>query len=286
MSTLRQQLTQELVLRGYSPSTQRAYIRALYELAKYYKRSPDLISDQEVRQYLLFLAETRKLAVSTRNQAVSAFRFFYCHVLGRPGDDVVRILPRVRKPVKRPQVFAISELEKLFTVGCPNPRNRALLMTIYGAGLRVSEACHLKIEHILSERRQIRIVAGKGQKDRYSILSPRLLQELRCYWRYFQPKEWLFPACADPTQPIQAATVQKIFYKAVERAGLSRKGGVHSLRHSFATHLLEAGVEITVLQHLLGHNSLSTTSTYLHVRQQRLAQITGPLDLVDLSSLP
>src|ERR1043165_4773858 len=132
MSTLRQQLIQELVLRSYSPSTQRAYIGALYELAKYYKRSPDQISDAEVRDYLVYLAETKKLSASTRNQATSAFRFFYCHVLGRPVDDVVRVMPRVRKPVKRPQVFAISELERLFTVGCPNPRNRALLMTMYG----------------------------------------------------------------------------------------------------------------------------------------------------------
>jgi integrase/recombinase XerD len=286
MSKLRQQLIQELVLRGCSPRTQEAYVSGVYQLAKYYRRSPDQISDQEVRAYLLYLAQTRKLAASSRNQATSALRFFYATVLGRPVDQVVRVLPRVRQVVKRPRVFAITELERLFTIGCPHPRHRAFLMTVYGAGLRLNEACHLKPEHIDSQRQQIRVVQGKGNKDRYTLLSARLLGELRSYWKWCRPKEWLFPSSADPAKPMVDITAQRIFNRAVERARLPDKGGIHSLRHSFATHLLEAGVEITVVQRLLGHSSLSTTSTYLHVRQERLSQIGGPLELLDLSRLP
>ena len=159
-------------------------------------------------------------------------------------------------------------------------------MTVYGAGLRLNEACHLKAEHLDSARGQIRVVQGKGKKDRYTLLSPRLLQELRQYWKCCRPQVWLFPASRDPQQPMIDKTAQRIFYQAVARAGLPDKGGIHSLRHSFATHLLEAGVEITVVQRLLGHASLSTTTTYLHVRQERLAQIAGPLQWLDLSALP
>jgi site-specific recombinase XerD len=285
MSTLRQQLIQELVLRGCSPRTQEAYVSAVYQLAKYYRRSPDQLSDAQIRDYLFYLAERKKLSASSRNQATSALRFFYARVLGRSVEQVMRVLPRVRQEVRRPQVFASGELERLFTIGCPHPRHRAFLMTVYGAGLRLNEACHLKSEHILSERQQIRVVQGKGNKDRYTLLSPRLLEELRRYWKWCRPAHWLFPASRNPQAPMIDATGQRIFYRAVERAGLPDKGGIHSLRHSFATHLLEAGVEITIVQRLLGHSSLSTTSTYLHVRQERLAQIAGPLQLLDLSRL-
>ena len=283
MSKLRQQLIAELVLRGFSPRTQEAYVSAVYHLAKYYRRSPDQISDAEIREYLLYLAQTKKLAASSRNQATSGLRFFYAQVVGRPVEQVVRVLPRVRTEVRRPQVFAISELERLFTVGCIHPGQRAFLMTVYGAGLRLNEACHLKAEHILGERQQIRVEQGKGKKDRYTLLSPRLLEELRSYWRWRRPSAWLFPASHDPAQPMVDATAQRIFNRAVARARLPDKGGSHSLRHSFATHLLEAGVEITVVQRLLGHSSLSTTATYLHVRGERLAQIGGPLELLKLS---
>jgi site-specific recombinase XerD len=151
--------------------------------------------------------------------------------------------------------------------------------------LRLNEACHLKAEHLDAAREQIRIVQGKGRKDRYTLLSPRLHQELQDYWRLFRPQHWLFPASRRPELPLVDATGQRIYYHAVARAGLRRKGGIHALRHSFATHLLEAGVEITVVQRLLGHAHLHTTSTYLHVRQERLAQVVGPLQLLDLSRL-
>jgi len=286
MSKLRQQLIEELVLRGCAERTQEAYIQQVFQLAKHFRQPPDQLTNEQVRAYLLHLARERQLAPSTINQAVNAFRFLYERVLHREVEALRQALPFTRKPVLRPQVYASAELEKLFTVGCPHPKHRAFLMTVYGAGLRLNEACHLKAEHLDPARRQIRIVQGKGRKDRYTLLSDRLLEELRSYWRIFRPPHWLFPATRSPELPMVDATGQRIYYHAVQRAGLRRKGGIHALRHSFATHLLEAGVEITVVQRLLGHAHLNTTSTYLHVRQERLAQIAGPLQLLDLSQLP
>lgn len=286
MSKLRQQLIQELVLRGCSERTQEAYVQQVYQLAKHFHQPPEQLTNEQVRAYLFYLARERQLAASTINQAVNAFRFLYERVLHREVAALRQAVPFTRKPILRPQVYSAAELERLFTVGCPHPKHRAFLMTVYGAGLRLNEACHLKAEHLDAGRQQIRIVQGKGRKDRYTLLSPRLLAELRAYWRVFRPRHWLFPASRTPELPLVDATAQRIYYHAVQRAGLRRKGGIHALRHSFATHLLEAGVEITVVQRLLGHAHLNTTSTYLHVRQERLAQIAGPLQLLDLSQLP
>ena len=286
MTTLRQHFIRELVLRGTSPRTQEAYIRAVYCLAKYYHKPPDQLSDEELKCYLFHIATERQLSASTLNQVVSALRYFYRTVLNRSVEHLHRVLPRASQPTKRPQVFSLEELERLFTVGCPHIKHRAFLVTVYGAGLRLNEACHLKLEHLDRARMQIRVEQGKGCKDRYTLLPTRLLEELECYWRCFRPVHWLFPATANPQLPMCDRTGQKIFYHAVQRAGLRGKGGIHSLRHSFATHLLEAGVEITVVQRLLGHSSLSTTSTYLHVRQERMAQIQSPLQWLNWKRLP
>ena len=285
MTTLRQNFIRELVIRGTSPRTQEAYVRAVYCLAKHYRKSPDLLSDEELKNYVFYLARERKLSASSLNQYVSAFRFFYEKLLQRSMDQVRRAVPRVNRAIRRPQVFSVQELERLFTVGCPYPKHRAFLMVLYGAGLRLSEACRLKAEHIHRSRMQIRVEQGKGRKDRYTLLSPKLLEELNAYWKCFRPQHWLFPASSNPQLPMDERVGQKVFYGAVKRAGLQRHGGIHSLRHSFATHLLESGVEITVVQRLLGHSSLATTSGYLHVRQERLAQIQSPLQLLDLSRL-
>lgn len=286
MTTLRQKFIRELVLRGTSPRTQEAYVAAVYQLARHYHKSPDQLSDEEIKNYLFHLATERKLSASTLNQVVSAFRSFYGLVLGRPTEQLRQVMPYGRREVRRAQVYSVAEIEKLLTVGCPYLRDRVFLMTVYGAGLRLNEACHLKFQHIDSARMQIRVEQGKGKKDRYTLLSPKLLGELRTYWKACRPKEWLFASKHRPGQPLPDGTAQRLYWRAVARAGLPDKGGIHTLRHSFATHLLEAGVEITVVQRLLGHSSLSTTSGYLHVRQERLAQIQSPLQLIDLGTLP
>ena len=284
MTTLREQFIRELVIRGTSPRTQESYVAAVCGLARHYHKGPDQIGEEQLKDYMFYLAQERKLAPASLNLTICALRSFYQLVLQRPVDKVRLSLPWVAKAIHRPRVYSVAELEKLLTVGCPHPKHRAFLMTVYGAGLRLNEACHLKPAHIDSARMQIRVEQGKGRKDRYTLLSPRLLQELRSYWKICRPSAWLFPATRDPQQPILDGTAAKIFWHAIRRTGLPNKGGIHSLRHSFATHLLEAGVEITVVQRLLGHTSISTTVTYLHVRQERLAEVQSPLQLLDLDA--
>ncbi len=285
MTTLRQQFIRELVIRGTSPRTQESYVAAVYGLAKHYHKAPDQIGDEQLKEYMFYLAQERKLAPASLNLTNCALRSFYQLVLQRPVEKVRLSLPWVAKAIHRPRVYSVEELEKLLTAGCAHPKHRAFLMTVYGAGLRLNEACHLKPAHIDSARMQLRVEQGKGRKDRYTLLSPRLLQELRLYWKICRPSIWLFPATRDPQQPMSDGTAASIFKHAIRRAGLPNKGGIHSLRHSFATHLLEAGVEITVVQRLLGHSSISTTVTYLHVRRERVSQIQSPLQLLDLDGV-
>ena len=281
MTTLRESFIRELVIRGISSRTQESYIAAVYGLAKHYGQPPDQLSDEQLKEYVFYLAQEKHLAPATLNLTVYAVRSFYQLVLQRPVEQLRRCLPPVKQAVHRPQVFSVEEMERLLTVGCIHPKHRAFLMTVYGAGLRLNEACHLKPAHIDSARMVIRVQEGKGRKDRYTLLSPRLLQELRSYWRALRPGPWLFFG-RDRQLPLPEGTGQRIFDHAVRRARLPKKGGIHSLRHSFATHLLESGVEITVVQKLLGHSSLSSTVTYLHVRRERVAQVQSPLQLLDL----
>jgi site-specific recombinase XerD len=287
MTTLRSQFIRELTLRGSSPRTIESYVSYVAALAKHYGQSPDRLTDEQIKAYLFGLHTKRKLSASTINVAVNALRSFYRLVLHRSLEEVTHAMPRPKQPVRRPRVYSVAEVERLLVAGCRFPRDRAFLATVYAAGLRLNEGCHLRVADIDSARMQIRVVLGKGQKDRYTLLSPKLLAELRGYWQWCRPpRPWLFPSPHDPQQPLPDGTAQKFFERAVARAGLPRKGGIHSLRHSFATHLLEAGVEITVLQRLLGHNHLSTTARYLHVRTERLAQIHSPLELIDLRQVP
>jgi site-specific recombinase XerD len=283
MTPLRQKLIDEIQLRGFSLHTQDSYVRSVTGVARFYHRSLDQIQDEELKDYLLYLLRDKELAVSSLAVAVSGLRFFFGTVLHRSTTAIEQALPRMKKPVVRPRVYSVQEVERLLNAPKLNPRHRALLETTYAAGLRVSEVCHLRIADLLSERHQIHIVQGKGQKDRYTLLSPRLLEELRAYWRLYRPKDWLFPSQAYPDRPITEGSAQRAFTKAVAAAGLPDRGGIHSLRHSFATHLLEAGVDPLTLQRLLGHSRLSTTTTYLHVRQERLAQVSSVLDLIDFS---
>jgi site-specific recombinase XerD len=194
MTTLRLQYIEELVLRGLAERTQEAYIHQVYHLTKYYRRSPDTLTEEEVHAYLIHLAMERHLSASSINQAVNAFRFFYQHVAHRDLAKLRQAFPFGRKSVVRAQVFSVEQLERLFTVGCVQPRDRAFLMTVYGGGLRLNEACHLRVEDLQSGRHQIRVVQGKGKKDRYRLLSPRLLEELRLYWKLYRLDGWLFPS--------------------------------------------------------------------------------------------
>ena len=277
-TTLRERMGQDLVLRGMAPRSRESYIGAVYGLAKHYRRRPDRLSVEEVQKYLYHLMEERKLAWSSCNVALSGLRFFYGVTMGWPAEKVNFMLPRRRGLWKLPQVLATSEVKRLLA-GRDNPKHRVFLMTVYGAGLRVGEAVKLKAKDIDSARMQILIRQGKGNKDRYTLLSPRLLKELRLYWRQYQPGLWLFPGKL-PGRHICNTTAQRIYYGARDKAKITKDGGIHILRHSFATHLIENGVELAVVQRLLGHRHLSTTMRYLHLTQERRRQWQSPLDLL------
>ena len=286
MKTLRQKLIDELDLRGFSPHTKLSYVGTVYRMARHFDRSPEQLTDEDLKQYLLHLLREREFSPSSMLCTVSALRFFYRHVLNRSTEAVEATLPRVRKHTVRPRVYSPAEIQQLLNAPGLNRKHRVLLMTTYAAGLRVSEVCRLRPQDILSGRMQIRVEAGKGRKDRYTLLSPTLLEELRAYWRIYRPQGWLFPGRSDATQPITTTSARRIFYRAVTKAGLPDRGGIHALRHSFASHLLEAGVDVAVLQRLLGHSHLATTALYLHLRPERLAQIKSPLDLLPSLSAP
>lgn len=283
MTILRQKFIDELTVRGLSRNTQESYLSAVSLLARHYKRSPDQINDEELRAYLLHCLRHRKNGASTLNVAVSALRFFYREVLKRPTEVIETTLPRMKRPRVLPRVFSPDQIAKLLRVDGLNAKHRAMLMTTYAGGLRVSEVCALRPEHILSERGQIFVKQGKGGRDRYTVLSPKLLAELRAYWRVYRPTGgWLFPSSARPGHPLLKDTAELAFTRAAKLAGLPHNGGIHSLRHSFATHLLEAGVPLPVIQRLLGHSNLATTSRYLHVSRSLVAELKGPLEAIDL----
>ena len=278
MGTLRTRMDQGMVLRGMSVRTRQSYLAAVAAMAKYYRRSPDQIGEEEVQRYLLYLIEERKLAWSSCNIAVNALKFCYHVTLKHPQAQFE--IPRARQPQKLPQILAREEVARLLEL-TPNPKHRVMLMTTYGAGLRVSELCHLKVGDIDSARMTIRVEQGKGAKDRYTLLSPRLLRELRRYWSLHRPKEWLFCATREVDQPISTTTAQKIFYAAKRRAGIGKDCGIHGLRHAFATHLLEAGVDIHTIQRLMGHGHISSTLRYFHLARKHLAATASPLELLE-----
>ena len=233
----------------------------------------------QVQRYLLHLLDERKLAHSSCNVMCSALEFFYRVTLKR--REVEFCLPRPKVPLRLPQILSREEVAALFEQ-TTNLKHRAFLMTTYAAGLRLLEACELKVGDIDSDRMTIRVECGKGAKDRYTRLSPRLLVELRRYWIAHRPTLWLFPGARDAERSLPAHTAQRIFYAVKDRAGITKAGGIHALRHAFATHLLEAGEDVHTIQRLLGHGSLSTTARYFHLAQKHLSGTASPLDLLDL----
>ncbi len=281
MGALRKQMDGDLVVRGMSVRTREAYLGAVAGLAKYYGRRPDRVSEQEVQNYLLHLIEERKLAWSSCNIVAQGLKFFYRVTLKRPQTQFA--IPRARQPQKLPQILSREEVAALIE-NTLNPKHRAILMTAYGAGLRLNEICHLKVTDIDSDRMTMRVEQGKGAKDRYTLLSPRLLGELRRYWVLYRPKQWLFTR-KNPARPIGEETVHRVYHAAKAHAGILKEGGIHSLRHAFATHLLEAGVDIHTIQRLLGHGHISTTLRYFHLARKHLAKTPSPLELLPSSDI-
>ena len=280
MSELRKRMSRDMQLRNFSPGTQRSYLRAVADLAQYYHRSPDTIGPEEIQNYIIYLFSERKLAIGSCHGIISGLRFFYTVTLKQDGASVS--IPQVKRVSRLPEILSAEQLEKLFAAP-RNPKHRVLLMTAYSAGLRVSELVHLKVTDIHSDRMMIRVEQGKGRKDRYTLLSKRLLSELRAYWKIKRPAVWLFPGI-HLRKPGCARMAQKAYAKAVAKAGITRKGGIHTLRHCFATHLLEAGVDIRTIQLLMGHSSILTTVRYLQVTSKTLQGTPSPLDLLAVPS--
>lgn len=281
MTELRKKMIEDMKIRCFAPNTQMAYISAVAAFAKHYKKSPALLGNEDIKAYILHLVEDRQVAWNTLNVASSAIRFFYNITLGDKSKNI-DIPPRKNKK-HLPQVLSLEELESLFNTE-KNMKHRVMLMTTYAAGLRVSELIALKPIHIESDRMLIRVEQGKGNKDRYTILSKRLLHELREYWKVYRPKTWLFPRKDNPDQQMSTKNAWRVYEKAKLNAGIKRGNGIHTLRHSFATHLLEAGTDLRVIQKFMGHTSLSTTAIYLQVSAGHIASVKSPLDLIDLDS--
>ena len=275
MSTtpLRQRTIETLKLGHYSERTITCYIDWLVRLGEHYHRSPAELDNAQVQAFLLYLIEERQLAWSSVNQALAAIRFLFEKVLGRPRADLR--VPARRKVTRRASIYSKEQVAALLAAA-RNPKHRALLMCVYGAGLRVGEVVVLRPEHIESARGLIRVEQGKGRKDRYTLLPNRLLDELRGYYRYFHPGEWLFFG-RDRAKPMPVGSAQKIFYLIRNRAGIDH-GGIHTLRHCFATHLLEAGADIFELKRMMGHSAIKTTSGYIHISKEHLQSVRSPLD--------
>lgn len=289
MTPLRAKYQRDLTVRGLAPRTQQSYTSSVADLAQYYQRSPDRITYDEVVDWIHHLIRDRHLSASSVNIAVNAVRFLYAVTLQREVAPLLAAIPHMKRNTRRAEVYAKSELEALLSAPT-QPRDRAFLMTVYAAGLRLSEAIALRTTDIDRARMQLRVRHGKGAKERVLPLSPRLLQELEQYWRAQRSHRpghdcpWLFLG-TQPNSPLHKATGQNIYYRAVKKSGLRRKGGIHLLRHSFATHCIESGLELTLVQRLLGHASLLTTARYLHVTAVRLGQVRSPLDLIEFTAL-
>ena len=280
MTPLRQRYLQDLQLRNYSPKTQEVYVECVSLFARHFGKSPEWLGPEQIRAYQLFLAHEKKASWSRFNQTVCALRFLYRHTLHK--DWTIQHIPFPRKESRLPEVLSLEEVSR-FLAAIAERKYRVLLTTIYATGLRASEALHLQWSDIDSRRKTIRVRQGKGHKDRYLMLSPKLLVLLRRYWKVAHPTTWLFPG-ALPDRPLSLECLQKAVQRARHSSGLSKRITAHTLRHSFATHLLESGTNIRVIQVLLGHGSLRTTARYTHVTTATLASTRSPLD--SLPTLP
>jgi site-specific recombinase XerD len=266
----------DLRIRHYSPQTIDSYIRRVAAFAAHFGRSPAELSPEDIRSYQVYMLDERRVSRSTLVSTTAALRFLYGVTL--EGRIPFEKIPGARRESRLPVVLSRDEL-KVFFNGVDNPKHRTLLYTLYGAGLRLSEALALRAEDIDSARGAIRVRLGKGNKDRYTILAPGLLAALRTYWRAWQPKAWLFPRWNSEEQ-LTAGAVQKVCFRTRKKLGIKKSISPHTLRHCFATHLLEAGLDLRTIQVLMGHSSIDTTSRYLHVAVDGLCAARGETDLL------
>lgn len=276
MSELRRRMQADLRIRNYAVRTQRMYIARVAECARYYGRSPASLSAEQVREYLRHLKEV-EVSPSAFRQSISALRFLYGFTLGRP--EMVPEIPYPRQKRRQPVVLSAEEVARLIAA-LRTLKHRTVAMVLYGAGLRISEALALELRDIDSARMVLTVRHGKGDVDRHVVLSPVLLEALRSYWLEYKPGPYLFPG-RDPERPLSATTVQHALKAARERAQILKPATAHTLRHSYATHLLEGGTDLRVIQKLLGHRSLSTTEIYTHVADARVQATRSPLDAIE-----
>lgn len=276
MTPLRQRMIEDMKVRNLAHRTQIAYVTQVARFAKYFDKSPEVLGPVEIRTYLVYLINEKHVSWSLFIQTCCALKFLYRVTI--PRDWHIEKIPFPRKVKKLPVVLSVGEVAR-FLDAIPNLKHRAILMTAYSAGLRTSEVVRLRVKDIDSERMVIRIEQSKGNKDRYVMLSPKLLALLRSYCEVVHPKEWLFPG-KDPNRPVNQTTVQKAAQMASLAAGLRKRATVRALRHSFATHLLETGANVRVIQMLLGHRSLQTTALYTHVSSSTVCATSSPLDLL------
>jgi len=274
MGQLRDRMEQDLILRRLRPATRRNYLFYCQQFAVFFRRSPEQLGEPEIRQFLLHHIQVRRSSYDTYRQVRAALKFLYTVTLKRSWE--IEQIPVPRRGGRRlPEVLTAQELAALFDA-LESPKYRAVLLTCYAAGLRIGEACRLRVNDIDSQRMVLRI-DGKGGQDRLTLLSPRLLALLRRYWLIAKPKEWLFPG-QGAARPMHPGSVRSVFRKARVHAGLAKRCSPHSLRHSFATHLLDAGADLVLIQTLLGHQSIHTTSRYTHVSTERLQKTPSPLE--------
>ena len=283
MTQLRKMMLEELERRNYAQSTTRAYLRTIEDLARYFKRPPDQLAPEHIREYQAYLFRERKLSPNTVNQRTGALRFFFIVVLKKPWS--IAETPYPRRNFRLPKILSQEQVAKLID-SATTPFYRTILMTLYATGLRRAELADLKVSDVDSERMVIHVRGGKGRKDRDVMLSPVLLETLRQYWRSLRrrPQTWLFPGNRWHTgeRPITTKVVWRACREAAERAGLGTEVHPHTLRHCFATHLLEAGADLRTIQILLGHRDLEETTIYLHLSNLHLNATASPLDRLSL----
>jgi integrase/recombinase XerD len=264
-----------LCLQRYAEKTQKAYLYTIADLSSFHQQAADELTNKQVQDYLLYCIKDKKLEWSSCNIRFCALKKYYQDYLGYD-DSRFSIPPRPRSR-KLPMLLSQEEVQRILQVPT-SLKHRALLTTVYGSGLRVGEAVRLRPEHIESNRMQIRVEQAKGRKDRYTVLSQKCLELLRVYWRIYKPGQWLFFG-KNKNKPMPVETAQRAYYRAKEEAGINKGLGIHTLRHCFASHAMEQGVEIFIIKRWLGHSSIRTTCTYLHTSPKQLREVVSPLDL-------